>query len=531
MPRIALVTGRRAAPRLRDLASMLRQQTGWDIDVIEAPIDIAALIPREVLRELLRSVRGRYDAIIVPGTLSYDVHELERDADAPIIKGPEDPGALLLLTEFGEEGFAALKKLGRLEPSILLDKWLEELRQRHESAEGVEVCGIKIPIRPPPMVVAAEVYVEPGDIHVEEAVEKARELARRGADIVVAGFSSAWSTDEAYRALQRIVDAVDAPVAIDTPDRVLAARAAADKLACLVFTLGIDDPLFEALPAGTAVVVAPFGKNYSLPSNPAERAETLGKLVKKAYEKGLVPVADPVLNAPGYGFAESIVAYYEAAKRVKSAPLLAGIANVYELVDADSTGQVAVLTQLLGELGASVLLVTEESRKATMAVTEAAIAATMTSISLLKKRPPKDLGIDLLLAKEKRAKTPVKLPKRPKRVLDASILAAWHGFRQDLLGSHVIAVEKGSIRDAYIGRRGVIELRARTATDIYKAIRYLGLASEPSHYAYLGYELCKAELAAKLRRSYVQEEEIISPPWIRCRIYSARKKSVIELRG
>ncbi len=529
MPRIALVTGRRAAPRLRDLAALLREETGWVIDVVEAPVDIAALIPREVLREVIRSIGKDYDLVIVPGTLSYDVAGLGRELGVPVVKGPEDPGALYLLTELGEEGLRELQRLGRLEPSLLLDKWLEELRRHHEEADGVEVCGVSIPVRPPPLVVAAEVYVEQGEEHVEEAARKARELSRRGADIIVAGFSASWDTDEAYRALKRVAEESEAPVAIDTPDRVLAARATADGPVCLVFTLGIDDPLFDVLPRGTAVVVAPFGKNYSLPSSPVERAEALAGLVAKAREKGLAPIADPVLSAPGYGFAESVIAYYEAARRIRDAPLLAGIANIYELVDADSTGQVAVLTQLFGELGASMLLVTEESRKATMAVTETAIAATMTSISLLKKRPPKDLGVDLLLAKEKRAKPPPRLPKKPDHVLGAETLAAWHGFRQDLRGSHLIAAENNTIRDIYMGRRGVIELRARRAQDIYKAISYLGLASEPSHYAYLGYELCKAELAARLHRSYVQEEEVVAPPWTRCKFYSARKKAIEKL--
>ncbi|BEP17745.1 dihydropteroate synthase-like protein [Pyrofollis japonicus] len=530
MPRIALVTGKRAAPRLRDLASMLSEKTGWVFEVIEAPVEVAALIPRELLRRVLMEHKGRYDLVIVPGTLGYSVDELEDAAGAPVVKGPEEPGTLLLLVELGEQGLEELKRLKRLEPSLMLDKWLEELRRYHEESPGVEVCGVKVPLRPPPLVVVAEVYVEQGEDHVEEAAEKAGELLRRGADIVVAGFSSSWSTDEALKALSRVVEAVGRPVAIDTPDRVLAAEAVSEGLACLVFTLGMDDPLFDVLPRGTAVVVAPYGKGYSLPAEPSERAEKLKHLVEKAQERGLVPVADPVLTAPGYGFGESIAAYYMASRIIKDTPILAGIANVYELVDADSPGQVAVLTQLVAELGASILLVTEESRKTTMAVTEAAIAATMTGISLLKKRPPKDLGIDLLLAKEKRPQPPPRLPRRRDKVFDASILAAWHGFRQDLTGSHLITVEKDEIRDIYIGRKGVVEIRGTRGEEIYKAAAFLGLASEPSHYAYLGYELCKAEAALMLRRSYVQEKPLLAPPWTRCKYYSAGSKRVVSLQ-
>jgi len=264
----------------------------------------------------------------------------------------------------------------------------------------------------------------------------------------------------------------------------------------------------------------------------SKRVELLERLAKRAQQKGLVPIADPMVDPPGWGLARSVAAYLEASERLPETPLLAGIANAYELIDADSHGQVAVLTQLFAEAGASLMLVTEESRKTVMATTEAAIAATMTSVSLLKNRWPKDLGIDLLYAKEKRPSgDKPQLPRRPRLSLDANALAAWYGFRQDRTGSHLIVVEGDTIRDVYIGRRGVIELWGNNGRDLYKAVAYLGLASEPSHYAYLGYELCRAELAAIMKRSYVQDKPLLTPPWTRCSWYSARAMSPIKPMG
>ena len=253
-----------------------------------------------------------------------------------------------------------------------------------------------------------------------------------------------------------------------------------------------------------------------LPGSPLERVETLKRVVNAAAEKGFTVIADPVVDAPGMGsLGLSVSAYYLASREI-DAPLMAGIANIYEMLDADSHGQIAALTQIYAEAGASIMLASEESRKATMAVTEAAIAATMSSISLLKRKLPKDLGVDLLYAKEKRPPPePAGLPRKPRMRLDASKLAPWRLFRPDRVGSHRIALDEaaGRILDYYIGRKGTVRLEGSRAEDLYKAIAYLGLAGDPGHLAYLGYELCKAEHAARMKRSYVQEKPLLTPPW------------------
>lgn len=529
-PKIALVTGKRARNRVESVVSDIRRATGWTIDVVEAPIDVASLIPRDMLEDILRGLRGRYDLIIVPGTLSYSLDGLEEAAGAPVVRGPPDPESLRLIAELGEDGLQRLAEQGSLSPSLMLDKWLEELRRHHISTPSVEVCSVRVPVRPPPIVVAAEVFVRQA-ISAEDIADRAEELLERGADIIVAGFGQSWEREEALRVLRVLVDRIG-PVALDTPDKVLARDAAREGLSCLTLSLSEGDPLFNELPRDSQVVVIPLDSSFNVPRSVSKRVELLERLVKRAQQKGLVPIADPMVDPPGWGLARSVAAYLEASERLPETPLLAGIANAYELIDADSHGQVAVLTQLFAEAGASLMLVTEESRKTVMAITEAAIAATMTSVSLLKNRWPKDLGIDLLYAKEKRpSRDQPQLPRRPRLSLDANALAAWHGFRQDRTGSHLIVVEGDTIRDVYIGRRGVIELWGNNGRDLYKAVAYLGLASEPSHYAYLGYELCRAELAAIMKRSYVQDKPLLTPPWTRCSWYSVRAMSPIKPMG
>ena len=516
MAKIALVTARRARSQVEEAAASIRRATGWRVDVIEAPVEIAALIPENVLMDLLERLRG-YDLVIVPGGLEYDVRGLGEKLGVPVVRGPRDASALLILAELGEEGLERLLREGELSPRLLLSTWLRELAVHHRGKPGVEACGLRIPLRPPPVIVAAEVYASRG-AGAEGLVEDARRAASHGADIIVLGPGQGWSKEMIVEAAKEARKETGLPVAIDTLDTEAAAEAIREGHACIYMSIGLwNRSALDTLPGGARVVVIPLQKDYSLPSSPLERVEALRGLVEEAREKGLVPIADPVLDPPGQGsLGLSITSYYLASRELENTPLMAGIANVYELLDADTHGQIAVLTQVLAEAGASVMLVTEASRKSTMAVAEAKIAATMTSLSLLKRRQPKDLGVDLLYAKEKRPREAGRrTPRRPRLVLDAYTLARWHGFRLDRAGSHLIELAGGELRDYYIGRKGTLMLRGHRAEDLYRAASYLGLASEPSHYAYLGYELCKAEHAAIMKRSYVQEEPLLTPPWMR----------------
>jgi len=82
-------------------------------------------------------------------------------------------------------------------------------------------------------------------------------------------------------------------------------------------------------------------------------------------------------------------------------PLFFGAGNVVELMDADSIGQNALLAAMAAELGAAVIFTGEHSDKTRGSVAEMRRATEMMVLS--RDRPyPKDLGIDLLVIKEKR---------------------------------------------------------------------------------------------------------------------------------
>ena len=522
MARIAVVTGRRAEQEVRGVVEQLRLQ-GMRVDVVVLPIDVVALASLEMLARHLKPIEDKYDVIIVPGTLPYEPEELRR-ISPKLVKGPMSPSHLALLAEIGDSGVREALETGVLRLEVNPVEALKELRKIHEDAEGVEVCGVKIPLRPPPFAVIAEVFARNRGAG-EELVRRSLELYNRGADIVVLGFGPDWDRDEVLGVL-KLSDREGLIVGIDSPHWRIVAEAVNKGLSCLAFSAWKGSKLLDTLQRGSPVVVIP-GEPGAIPGDPVERARLLSEGVREAESRGLTVLADPLVDPPLMGLGRSIVAYYHASSLLPRTPLMAGIANVYELADVDTHGVIAALVFVFGELGVSIFLVGEESRKAYMAVTETAIASSMASIALLRKTIPKDIGLDLLAVKEKKERPGVKLPRKPSLTVEASHLASWHGFRQDLLGSHLIAVnrEEGRLRDVYIGRRGTIEVRARNAVEAYKAAAFLGLASEPSHYAFLGYELCKAELALRLKRSYVMEEDLLIPPWERP-YYVSRTRSV-----
>ena len=137
----------------------------------------------------------------------------------------------------------------------------------------------------------------------------------------------------------------------------------------------------------------------------------------------------------------------------------------------------------------------------------------MNTISWIKHTPPKDLGIDLLILKDKRRAETLFDITRDTKVVD--IRDTWYTdikTKTDPVGFFKIRVNYSEqvIEALYIGRKGRILIRARTCKSIEKYILENGLISMLSHAFYLGRELAKAEEALKINKNYVQEKPLFS---------------------
>jgi dihydropteroate synthase-like protein len=179
-------------------------------------------------------------------------------------------------------------------------------------------------------------------------------------------------------------------------------------------------------------------------------------------------------------------------------PLFFGAGNVTELLDADSIGVNALLAGMANEVGASIIFTSEHSDKTSGSIREMRRATEM--MSLCADRPyPKDLGIDLLVLKEKR--------KRREPPLDYDTITPAKKMpteiRYDPKGNFRIGIESDQIIAVIHGKA----VQGRHWQDVLYTILSHEDFSLLEHAAYLGRELYKAELAIRYGRSFEQDGE------------------------
>lgn len=266
---------------------------------------------------------------------------------------------------------------------------VERLRRIRSSYEPAFRAGpVGIPSRPPPVLVAAEVYVRPGGRACEEAARRYGE----GADIIVLGLDR-WDREAVTNYMEAVARCSRRyPVMADP---------------------GGVELMVEALEAGAhgGMSVTP-GAVRGLPGHVRDEKavvvlamEDPGEAVRAA---GLLsrPILDPVLQPLVWPGLSGGLERLRALSAVWSGPIMAGVNNVYELLDADATGSIPVLVGLAAEMGVSIVLATEESAKSYGAVLLARMSADLASLALYYRSPPKDYPIRLLIARDKRVPTP-----------------------------------------------------------------------------------------------------------------------------
>ncbi len=485
------MTSRLARKIIEDEARKLREK-GFEADVFVMNANVAALVPvekaaEEVLEELGSSVQ-RYDAVIVSGMAPGDARKASEILGVPVLRGPRHASDLSLIL-----GYLGLDALSPDRPADEVASELLEERLLKVVSELEARCtwGLGLPVRPPPLRVIAEVF------SVDEAV-KAWE---RGADLVCVA-RPVGSPDQSLvkSMVKRVVDSVDCPVAIDTPFE-SEARAAVEAGAELVLSVTPESiHKYEDLRSRAAFVLIPEHREPK-----ALAVEELAAAAPRLRDKGYRVILDPVLEPPLRGLLESLQAYSSLSSRIPWAPMLMGIGNAYELMDADTPGCIALLASLALEAGASALLVTEASCKAKGALAEAVVAAAMISAAAYMNRPPKDLGLSLLVLKEKRQRKPGDLQVSPNvRHVWASELSYKPVVRDYV---KLVCSDEGA-RVLHVSRSGSTLIEARDPLEALKALQALRIPGTVDHALYVGFELGKAYAAWRLGKSYVQDEDL-----------------------
>ncbi len=468
--RILLPTGTATAETVRSAAK------GYDADV-RVTGEIASFLTPHALRTLIQ--KGQYDIVIVPGMCTASFGTVERETGVPVFRGPRHAADLsLILPRLGSI------TLSRTVPAddFLTAQKTEETMRRLETMErdaGFDclIRGVKIG-KGSRMKVIAEVM----DAHRCGTI---REVVLRyfasGADIVDLGFGFDTTPADVTRVFAEL-EGIDKPLAADTQDPALihAALHRAD----LILSLheGNIPAVGEAVAeAGVAAVIVP-GQN------------TLAGNIRLAEQAGIAGIiADPILQPVGSGLVASLKKF-----RKGRYPVFFGAGNVTELIDADSVGANALLAGIAMEVGASLIFTSEHSDKTRGSVREMRRATEM--MALAGDRPyPKDLGLDLLVLKEKRRRREPPLDYEtitPARPMPADIAYDPRGsFRIGIEGDTIVAVING---------------RAVSGTcwqDVLHTILSQGDVTLLDHAGYLGRELSKAELAIRFGRSFEQDGE------------------------
>ena len=267
--------------------------------------------------------------------------------------------------------------------------------------------------------------------------------------------------------------------------------------------------------SNVAVVVIPTNQRQGyFPKKAEERVQFLEEIIQQAKKLGVTRcIADLILEPSDV--LESFIAFRQFADRNPNVPLFVGVSNVTELMDADSVGVNALLARLSSEVGASILLATEKSDKAKGTVGEEVAAAKMMFLAKKRCSVPKDLGVDLLLLKDKRNREELydKAFEKNVQVIaaekpDLTELDAMGSFTimVDRINEYVVALHYSH---AKMEKPDKI-IKGKTADAVYSKIIELGLVSREDHVAYLGSELAKAEIALRTGKEYIQDRAMFT---------------------
>ena len=490
--RIAVLTSRAARKAVEEVVSPLKKE-GIEVDVVDLPLPSIAMHTTETLSLILRiseealSRVRRADVVLIPGVIRGDARKLSEVVGRPVYKAGRDLGTLpLVISHINRGGPLDTVKpaehvIGELEPSVSYEP-------------AFSIGRVEVPRRGPPIVLVSEI---PPSARREEVSRIARRMVDDGAQVILVGVSQDMDPSEMEYRLSAARSA-GAEVVFSEAPTIAHARKAID---WGVEGISLSPQLFELVSgligSRTAVIIGDRDLGRLEASVNFARSIGVNRLI-----------VDPVVGIPIIDLSDSIVRYIEAGRL--EAPILFSAANALEEIDADTHGMHAVMAVLSVELRASMYLVVEESYKSYRSTAEAKEALRLATTAYARKAPPKGLYSRLFVVKQS--------GKPPRPVGASGGETVWYvPPRLDKRGYVEISVdhERGVIIASYKlykGRKAVATVEGVHGPSLARAlIRKIGL--DPEHSAYLGYELCKAELALRLGKSYVQDEPVIVPIW------------------
>lgn len=500
------------------------EKSGVECEVVSLPVDVAALMPQRMIVEHLRKLDlSNLEFILTPGLMPGDVSPITKALGVKAFKGPKHASDLpLVLRSLSKVKLSSSKPACEILRERIRGYTVRELKAIYRKAERARARRGSMPIGrgrrriwvgglQPPKVLAE--IVDASLMSSEKIQETAVYYSRSGADIIDVGMvAGREDVENAAKAITVVKRSVPNPVSIDTGS-VEEIRAAVEAGADLILSLGEGSLKDAKFAREIPVVITPYQRRGGCPTDVQEKMEVLENNIVTAKQLGFKRIiADPVLTpilTPS--LTESIVAYWSFRRRNPDIPILFGAGNVTELMDGDSIGANLILAGLASELNASIILTTEASSKTRGCVKELVKAVKMMMLARERSCPPKDLGLDLLVLKDKTGKDELE----PPELGDVKTISSDHerGVSFDPKGCFKIMVDRrgGDIllfHYTYKDGKPSVAFRGKDPLKMCRAVLRRGLVSRMDHAAYLGAELMKARLALETGKSYIQDEPL-----------------------
>jgi dihydropteroate synthase-like protein len=514
--KILIVTGKLAFESVMEHTKGLKH----DVDVISLPVTVAAFITPAYAAKQLGKMELTYDMILLPGSINGDVTPVEKATGIPTYKGTlhasDLPFVLSMDIEFSKTIPAsqlvkdALEKRAVSEVLEVEKNWRDIL-----STQGGLVIGGKLPVsRGLPMRVLAEIVNAP-TLTMEEIRSRSLYYESQGADLIDIGMLARNpKPDVIPKIIDTIREAVDLPISIDSLN-VEEIKSSIDAGIDMILSLdaGNLDEVAPHINDEAVVILSTNMKEGRLPKKAEDRVALISEIIDEARRLGISNILGDLVVEPLLipGLLEGLKAYDLFHREYPETPLLFGIGNAVELIDADSPGVIAALSALAREAGSNMLHIPEYSVKATGSVRNALRASHMMFLAERRGTVVKDLGMDLLILGEKRRT-------EHSYDIDAEAVDVLPGvgetvYRPDKTGWFKILVDRDKNKIVAVFYPAGSEepsavIKGGDARVVYQTIIREKLITKLDHAAYLGKELEKAAIALNLGRSYVQDEPL-----------------------
>lgn len=515
---LLLVTGTLAKDIVIEQARLCKIPTR----VVILDLPVASLMkPAYILRGIKDKITSDVDYIMVPGLIQGDISIIEKETGIKTVRGPKSAYDIsYIINNFGIENLSKDIPACVLFKNKMKEKLLKILEDVEKDETFLQIEGnykirnLKYGINYPTRIIAE--IVDAPNLSDEHLKEIARYYVNSGADIIDVGMISGESSvDKLERIFENLRNITDKPLSIDSMN-----EDEINKAIDLGFdmVISLDESLLKRVKIKDNVHYVLIPANLEakyFPKDPFERVEFLIKIYQEAKKLGFINlILDPILDPPfAQSMLQSIVSYYLLRKKLENVPILMGTGNITEMIDADSVGINAILAAISAEINSSFILTTEVSNKCKHVVKELSIASKLMYIAKKKKTYPKDLGIDLLIYKEK------KLQDEPAENDDDAIVYRCNDpleFINDPKGWFKVYIDRRNKevvvhhKPKYNSLKSDVVIRGRSVESIYRKIANLGLVSRLDHAAYIAAEVQKAYHALKLNRTYIQDSDIFN---------------------